>query len=347
MIEIDGASGEGGGQILRTSLTLAVMTQKRFRISNIRAKRTKPGLRAQHLKAVEAAATISAANVEGNKMGSTRLFFEPQSISPGNYRFDIGTAGSTSLVLQTIFPPLSTLKATSRVTIIGGTHVPWSPSYPYLELNWLHWMNNMGFNGELSIDRAGYYPRGGGCIQASIQPADQIRPVIRDKRGELRRITGISTVSNLPASIAKRQKQQSLNRLDEYAVDIDIQVGRVPSPGKGSAITLVADFDHTRVCYSGLGARGKPAERVADEATLALIAFLESDANVDEYLADQLLLPLSFAQGVSHIQTPRVTKHLQTNAQIIRAFLPGKINIHGKLDEFGQIEIIPAKSNII
>ncbi len=236
MIDIDGAKGEGGGQILRSALTtLALMTDRHFRIQNIRARRSKPGLRPQHLASVNAAASVGQAQVEGARLGSREIEFQPSSIHPGSYHFEIPTAGSTSLVLQTVFLPLSAADSPSEIEIIGGTHVPWSPCFHYLEANWLPAMRLQGFRADLALEIAGFYPQGGGRIRALIQPLKKrIAPLRRLQRGNLQRIRGLSTVSNLPESIAQRQQNRAVKKLADLDCPVEIEAKTLPSPGKGS-----------------------------------------------------------------------------------------------------------------
>ncbi len=325
MVIIDGSTGEGGGQILRTSLTLSVITGKPLRIVNIRAKRSKPGLRHQHLQAVKAAAAISGAQVEGAELHSQEIRFQPGPVQGGNYYFKIPTAGATGLVLQTIFLPLSMAQKPSRVTISGGTHVNWSPCYHYLAWQWLPYMRKLGFEGDLTLEQAGYFPRGGGRIVASVRPAEAWLPLLVRERGPLRQIRGLSAASNLPGHISKRQRDRVVGRLGSRYPLNDIRLKNLPSHGKGTMMLLLAEFANSQVCYFSLGARGKRAERVADEAVDAVQDFLDTEGVIDEYLADQLLLPLALASGVSEIRIPKITAHLRTNAEIIRAFLPARI----------------------
>lgn len=341
MIEIDDSHGEGGGQVLRTSLTLSVMTGKSIRIAKIRAGRKKPGLRPQHLKAVEASAKICDARVGGASIGSTEITFQPDEIKGNRYHFDIGTAGSTSLVFQTIYLPLSMADRKSAVTITGGTHVPWSPCFHYLDRHWLHYLRESGLNIELSMEQAGFYPQGGGRIQAIINPISSIDPLQKEERGNLRQIRGISAVANLPNDIAKRQRQRVVKRLGAKYPLNDIRTMQMPARFKGTVMLLLAEFDHSQCCYFGLGAPGKRAEIVADEAIDALEAFLKTDGASDEFLADQLLLPLAFANAPSILRTSKITPHLLTNAEIITQFLPVEISIQGLLDQPGTISISP------
>ena len=347
MIEVDGSQGEGGGQILRSALTLSIITNKALRIHNIRAHRPKPGLRAQHLKAVDAAAAISKADVKGAFLNSDSLIFIPRELRTGRYKFDIGTAGSTSLVLQTIFLPLSMAQSASSIIISGGTHVPWSPNFHYLALHWLEVLLKRGFKAQLTLDLAGYYPQGNGRITATIRPTRRITPLRLTMRGPLRRVYGISSISNLDISIADRQKRQAIQRIQKIGMDTKIKTLNTPSKFKGTSLLLIAEFDskngndYAKCCYFGLGAKGKPAERVADEAVDALEAFLTTDGAIDQFLADQLLLPLAFASGISEYRTSQVTQHLLTNANVIYLFTQTQINIQGQIGQPGLIRIIP------
>jgi RNA 3'-phosphate cyclase len=343
LIEIDGSLGEGGGQVLRSALALSILTGQAMRITNIRAGRSKPGLMAQHLKAVDAAAAISKASVQGAALNSTDLVFEPAEIRSGRYKFDIQTAGATTLVLQTIFLPLSRASSASSVIITGGTHVPWSPSYHYLELNWLPLLIEMGFDAQIGLDQAGFYPQGGGRISAVIRPASEIQPLNLTRRGPLLHLQGISAVANLPLSIAERQKHQALKRLERLKPRI--KTVQMPSRFKGTLLLLFAEFENGRACFFGLGKLGKPAEQVADEAVEGLEAFLSTDGTVDPYLADQLLLPLSLANGLSVLHTSQVSEHLLTNAEILRAFLPVEIDIQAGIGEPGLVRVQPAADN--
>jgi RNA 3'-phosphate cyclase len=298
-------------------------------------------LQAQHLKSVEAAAKISGAEVDGAKPGSQSLIFRPGPVKSGNYQLDIGTAGSTSLVLQTIFMPLSQAAGTSTVTITGGTHVPWSPCYHYLELHWLSYLRQIGCEANLNLETAGFYPAGGGRICATIRPSPKLEPLTQMNRGELQRIEGLSGVANLDPEIARRQKLQALRRLEPLCRNTKIKTLELPSPVKGTFILLSATFEHAHACYTALGAPGKRAEMVADEAVNMLLAFLGSGGAMDEHLADQLLLPLALANGSSRFCTSQVTQHLITNAEVIRQFLSVKITIQGALGETGTVSVEP------
>lgn len=338
-LSIDGSIGEGGGQVLRTSLTLSLITGRSFTLENIRSRRPKPGLMAQHLKAVEAAAQVGKATVEGAQLGSRSLVFEPTGLVSGDFHFDIGTAGSTSLVLQTILPALSLAPASSTIQLVGGTHVPWSPSFHFLEMHWLRYMREVGFDIRLELDAAGFYPQGGGRVRATVQPVSQLSPLSLLSRGPLKRIRGISAVANLSDSVAERQKAQALKRLSHVSKRIEIQMLRISSPSKGSFLLLLAEFEKSECCFCALGALRKRAETVADEAVSEFLAFMATDGAIDHYLSDQLVLPLAMTQGMSEIRTSKITQHLTTNAAIVQLFLPVSIEIDGAIDQAGSIRI--------
>jgi RNA 3'-phosphate cyclase len=341
MIEIDGSMGEGGGQVLRSALSLAAITGSPVRLTNIRAGREKPGLQPQHLEAVRAAAAICSGTVRGAALHSREIVFEPGALRAGRYRFDIGTAGSAPLVLQTVILPLARASGSSTVRIQGGTHVPFSPSYHYLERQWLALLLARGFWARMSLEQAGFYPQGGGEIQAQVRPARAIQPLEQVERGRLVRIRGLSAAANLDDNIARRQKLQALRRLEPICADSKIETARLVSPGKGTILLVQAEFERASCCYFSLGAPGKRAELVADEAVDALERFLATDGALDEYLADQILLPLAFAAGPSRFRTARVTRHLLTNIQVLRAFLPAAVAVDAAEGLPGTVTITP------
>lgn len=338
-VVIDGSMGEGGGQVLRSALSLSLLTGKPLEIHNIRARRPKPGLMPQHLKAIEAAATVGGAQVRGAELGSTRVYFEPGQVTGGNFRFDIGTAGSTSLVAQTVAVPLARCGTGSVVTVTGGTHVPWSPCFHFLQLHWLPLLSEIGFRISIEMERAGFYPEGGGLIRMAVDPAGELKPLSRSERGALRSLRGLSAVANLDLSIAERQRRQALRRLAAMGIAAEIEVLTLPARSGGAFLLLLAHFDRARCCYYALGERGKPAERVADEAVEQLQRFLTTEAAVDEYVGDQLVLPLTLAQGTSQLRVARLTRHLLTNIEVVRTFLPVTIDVAGQEGHPGLVRI--------
>ncbi len=330
-VELDGSRGEGGGQILRTALSLSLLTGRPFRMSRIRANREKPGLRPQHLKAVKAAALLGQAEVTGAAPGSHDLVFRPQSYSPVDMTIDIGTAGSTSLVLQTLHLPLA-MRAESavRVVLTGGTFNPQAPAYLFLEHTWRAYLAALGLPVALAMSTAGFYPKGGGRLEAWIEPAKP-RAWIQTGRGPLRRIRGIAGVANLRDDIAGRLRDRAIGRLQECGItaEVEIEVVRWPSPGQGAALGLSAEHEGSiPATFVGLGERGKPSEEVADDAVNQLLAFEAVDqAAVDAHSADQILLPLALAEGRSIYTVSEITDHLRTNTATIRAFLDRPIVI--------------------
>jgi RNA 3'-terminal phosphate cyclase (ATP) len=338
-IEVDGAMGEGGGQVLRSALSLSLLTSQSFRLSRIRANRDQSGLRPQHLAAVQAAARVYGAEVRGDRVGSEEIEFTPGTVRSGDYFFDIGTAGATSLVLQTLLLPLALAPGTSRVTIRGGTHVPWSPCFHYLDWQWRPFLARIGVPFDLTMTMAGFYPQGGGELQAQIPGCSRPMPVRLTERGPL--CAGLSAIANLPREIAERQRSQTLRRLHTLLPDMtpEVKVQELPAASRGTVLLLLAECEPGRACCFALGAPGKRAERVADEAVDALAAFLRSDGAVDPWLADQLLLPLALANGPSELRTSEVTAHLRTNAEVIRLFLPVEIGVDGPLGGPGTIQV--------
>jgi RNA 3'-terminal phosphate cyclase (ATP) len=338
-LTIDGSFGEGGGQILRTALALAAILQRPVEIRNIRGSRKKPGLRPQHLAAVKALATVTFAQVQGAEVGSTHLYFEPRQLKGGACTLDIGTAGSTALVLQAIMPSLLFAKDPSRMTITGGTHVPWSPCFHYLKEVFVPAVSEMGGMVSLEIGSWGWYPKGGGRVVASISPVGGLSALERTARGNLTGIHVLSAVSNLPASIGERQRDQVLKRLRAQGYSpTRVELLKGPSPGPGTVVFVKAEFEKGAAGFTSLGQRGKPAETVADEACSAFLEFMASGAAVDRHLADQLLLYMALARGRSCFVAETITEHLRTNIWVIEQFLPvafevdepyGKVSVEG------------------
>lgn len=329
LLTLDGSRGEGGGQILRTALTLSMLTGRSFRIVKIRANRSRPGLRPQHLKAVESAVELSGAESSGVSVGSSELTFRPAAYYPRDLQIDIGTAGSTALILQTLHLPLA-LRAeqATRVTLTGGTFNQAAPSYPFLATTWRSHLASLGASVSLASRAHGFYPRGGGQLDAWIEPAT-LQPLSRTERGGLTRITGVAGVSNLRPDIARRMRDRAEARLAERGLSAQIEVADWTGIGQGAALYLTAEHaGGVPATFVGLGEHGKPAEFVADEAVAELLAFEDvPHAAVDAHSADQLLVPLALTPGRSEYTVSDVTEHLLTNAATIRAFLDREIEI--------------------
>jgi RNA 3'-terminal phosphate cyclase (ATP) len=352
MIVIDASYGEGGGQILRTCLTLSAIGGQPVRIDNIRAGRRKPGLRPQHLTGVRAVTKICGAEVSGAKLNSLTLTFVPRSApQAGSYTFDVaqaakgGSAGAVSLILQAVLLPLALANGTTQLTLRGGTHVGWSPPFDYVKRVYLPTLARMGIKAKANIRKWGWYPIGGGEIQVTVEgrgPDAPLSGLNLRQPGRLLRVRGLSASSNLPKHIRTRQERSALQTLRSNGVNARLQVMDAPSKGQGTVVFLWADFDNSVVGFTSLGERGKPAESVAEEAALDLLAFLETDAALDRHLADQIVLPLALASGSSQFTTESVTQHLLTNAWVIDRFLPDRVFVEGSQGEPGACRIAGA-----
>ncbi|HEX9899816.1 MAG TPA: RNA 3'-terminal phosphate cyclase [Candidatus Methylomirabilis sp.] len=338
-MRVDGAQGEGGGQLLRTALALSAVRGVPVEVHSIRARRKKPGLQAQHLTAVAALVQICRAQVEGASLGSQRVLFSPGAVQPGEYRFDVGTAGSTALVLQAILLPLALAPGPSRVTITGGTHVPWSPPVDYLQHVVLPVLAGMGVTARLRVDRWGFYPQGGGRVVVEVEGGADLQAVSLLFRGGSTDLCGVSAVANLPRKIAERQRDRVLQRLQGEGRTAEIELIETDAPGAGSFLSLVAETAGIPAGFSALGERGKPAQRVADEAVDALFDFLKAEAACDPHLADQLILPMALAPGTSRLTTSRVTRHLLSTVQLAQQLLGCPVQVGGEEGSPGQVTI--------
>lgn len=344
MVIIDGDKGEGGGQVLRTSLALAGILGEPVEIHNIRAGRSEPGLRPQHSTAVEAIEVITRGKVEGNKIGSTSLVFEPGNIEPGHYDFEIGTAGSTQLVLQTIYLPLAMAEDESRIKISGGTHVPWSPPFEHSDLVWRKAISRMGINLSLKLLSAGFYPQGGGRIDVKIKGKSKIKPISLTQRGKLKSLKTYGAVANLNDKIAERMIRcvsRTAKQVGIPAKSVKKDVIRPSCHRQGAYVFVQLDYGNTRYGSIGLGEPGKRAEVVAAEAWEDIEQYFHAVEPVGPYMADQLLLPLSVASGESEFVTTRITPHLITNAWVIEAFGAAKVEIDGNEGGPGTVKVKP------
>ena len=349
-VKIDGSIGEGGGQVLRSALTLSSLTGRPVEIFNIRAMRPNPGLQPQHLMAVQAAAAICQARVEGAKLGSWTLRFWPQSPpTSGTYTFDVaeiagrGSAGAVGLIFQTVFLPLALASGDSQLTLRGGTHVPWAPSVDYLKEVFLPTVAQMGLRAEMSLVSCGLYPAGGGEVRVRIRgnpgtPA----PIALTDRGDVRRVWGQGVVSNLPAHIPQRMVDQAHKLLTRAGLKANLQPLVMCGAGPGAGIFLFVQYEYARAGFTAYGRKGLPADQVAQMACQDLLAHHETGAPVDPHLADQLLLPMALAAGTSRLFTSAVTRHLLTNIAVVQAFLPVQIAVDGEEGKPGTVTVIPA-----
>jgi RNA 3'-terminal phosphate cyclase (ATP) len=319
MIEIDGSKGEGGGQILRTALSLSVATGKPFAIRNIRAGRAKPGLMRQHLTSVKAAAEISGAQVEGADVGATALTFRPGPVKAGDYVFRIGSAGSTTLVLQTVLPPLALAGARSRVAIEGGTHNSGAPPFEFLARCFLPLIRRMGFDVTARLKRPGFYPAGGGCIEVEIGPAGSFAPLILEERGARLSQMAEAVNANLPITIAERELAAVGGLMGWPSEQLFIRA-RPDAAGPGNCVMLTLAYEHVCEVDTAFGRIGATSEAVAGEAVKDARDYLATDAPVSRHLADQLILPMVLAAGGRYV-TAAPSLHMRTNVEVIRMFV--------------------------
>jgi RNA 3'-terminal phosphate cyclase (ATP) len=334
MLHLDGSYGEGGGQILRTSLSLSAMLGAPVRLERIRTGRPKPGLRPQHLTTVRALARITGAEVEGAELHSQELTFKPRAPKPGPYLFDVaektGSAGAVTLIAQALLPPLLNSAGPSTLVLRGGTHVPWSPSAHYLNQVFLPALAELGARVTMTLERWGWYPRGGGEVRLAISPGQAWGGVSWQTPPEAGGFRALSAASRLPEHVIKRQAARLKERLGPELPVESVAAGGL-DPG---SLVLVWG---PRAGFDALGARGKPAEKVADEAADAYLTFRSRGAALDPHLADQIVLYLARAQGPSVLVTSEITSHLLTNLWVIEQFLGPAFQVKGSLGE--RVEI--------
>ncbi|MBI5699041.1 RNA 3'-phosphate cyclase [Candidatus Saganbacteria bacterium] len=336
MIEIDGSIGEGGGQILRTALTLAALTKTPLTIDKIRLGRKKPGLQPQHLTGVRAAAEVCRGKLSGAELFSDHLTFEPGDIKSGFFEFDAAkvspSAGSVGMILEQLLPILIFGKETSYITIKGGTGVPWSPPAEFIEKVFLPTLSKMGVKASLEIQKLGFYPIGGGSIKSTLTPlASHLSPLGLTSRGILKSLNCLAAVNGLPASIAERENRQAQKRLADLKLEVKCEAKTSSGPSSGNLFLLWAEYENCLAGFSALGELGKPAERVADEAVDEFLKFNAGETAVEKHLADQLMIYAALAKGKSTLKVQEITKHLETNRLVIEQLLPVKFEIAGDL----------------
>ena len=324
MLTIDGALGEGGGQVLRTSLALSAVTGKAFSIQRIRAKRAKPGLLRQHLTAVRALAEICGAQVSGAELGSQALIFEPGAVKHGDYRFAVGTAGSATLVFQTVLPALLAVQGTSRIVCEGGTHNPMAPPFEFISQTFLPLLQRMGATVNAKLVRPGFYPAGGGQFEACIEGGATLRPLELMTRGDVHAVSIKALVSQLPDRIAVRELKVLASSLADYP--IDAETARVDSAGPGNVASVTIRAASLTETFTAFGEIGVRAEAVAQRLAREVRNYLQSEAPVGEHLADQLLIPCALVGGGA-FRTTQPSLHTRTNAAVIGMFLPVEIDV--------------------
>ncbi len=353
MIELDGSEGEGGGQILRSALSLSLITQQPFRIRQIRANRKPAGLRPQHLACVRGAEAITggAASAEGAAVGADQLVFHPAPVKSGDYLLEVGTAGSTPLLFQCLFFPLA-LAGGGSLRLHGGTHLPHSPVYHYLPWVWAPGVAAFGLRCELSLRHAGFYPEGGGEFRASVPAPEGEPPTLVElpARGTLRDVEVTSFVAGLPFEISERQSRTATGALLKSGIFAEAENFPLPvTRSQGTFVFVRLHFENTVAGFTALGEKGKRAEEVGEEVAAQVSRFMASSGALDEHLADQLLVPAALlaagrlgptSPGITRYKTERVTGHLTTNARVLERFLPVKIEIGAA----GEVEVSPTPS---
>jgi len=346
MIEIPGDLLEGGGQIVRTSLTLSALTGKPVTITRIRNKRPNPGLQPQHLVAAKAVAAICNAETANLTIGSSEIVFRPRVHKGGRFMFDVGTAGSISLILQALMPAAAYAPTPIELELTGGTDVRWSPSIDYLRLVQLPLLRQMGYQADIQIHQRGHYPKGGGHVSVIITPPRILHAVRWLERGGFTGVEGISHCVKLPSHVAQRQAVAAKEKLtaagfaevnialETYAPNQDRHI----APGSG--ITLLAKFTTGAILGSdSLGERGKPAETVGQEAASILVDELASGAPVDRHMCDMMIPYMAVAEGRSEIQVSEITTHTLTNIKVAETLTGAKFKVEGELGHPGTVSV--------
>jgi RNA 3'-terminal phosphate cyclase (ATP) len=322
MLTIDGSFGEGGGQILRSALALSLVTGTPLRMTRIRARRERPGLQRQHLTAVRAAAAVGRAEVTGAAIGSRELVFRPRGVTPGDHTFDIGSAGTTSLVLQTVLPALLGAAGPSSITLLGGTHNPLAPPFEFLERAFFPLLARLGPRVTATLEAWGFYPSGGGRLRVTVEPAP-LGGLELLERGAIRRQSVLAAVANLPETIARRELATAAAVLgwDPSYLQSHVVTG---SHGPGNVVLITVESEHVAEVFAGFGEKGLRAEIVAERAATEAREYLDAGVPVGPHLADQLLLPLALGAGGS-FRTVAPTLHARTQADLIERVLGAKI----------------------
>ncbi len=336
---LDGSFGEGGGQILRTSLSLSALTGQPLRLEKIRAGREKPGLKRQHLAAVKAVAEICGAKTNGAELGSTTLSFSPGAIRGGAYRFDVGSAGSATLVAQTVLPVLLRAPEPSEVAITGGTHVPWAPTWDFFAESYLPQLHAMGARVEAECPMRGFYPAGGGEIRLRVEPFNEAdaRPFALEKTGALRRARVSAIVSGIPIAIAETEADILMEKFPELALERDVR--EVESPGPGNAVWVSLEFERVTAVFSSIGEYDLSRKTVAHRVMNAVRKYLKTGAPACPHLADQLVVPIVALGGAGVFVKGKDTLHETTNWEVVRTFLPAAEIVREETDGDPKIRL--------
>jgi len=337
MITIDGSQGEGGGQVLRTALSLSLATGQPFHLEHIRRGREKPGLLRQHLTAVQAPAAVGEARVEGDALGSTEIRFNPTTVRSGQYRFAVGSAGSATLVLQTVLPPLLTAASESTVILEGGTHNPWAPPFDFLQRVFLPLVNRLGPHVEASLTQPGFYPAGGGSFTVRVRPSRSLNRLDLQSRGDIvgRRVTAL--LANLPRHIAERELRTAVTGLN-WKTDCSSVTTYDGVAGPGNVLLIEVESANVTEIATAFGAVGVAAEAVANQAMKQTRRYLAAGVPVGDHLADQLLTVLAVGEG-GVFTTLALSRHTLTNIGIIRLFVDAQIAVAEEARDVVRVEV--------
>jgi len=346
LIEIDGSMGEGGGQILRNAVALSAVLLKPIHVYNIRAKRSNPGLRPQHLTGVKAVAALASAEISGLRVGSKEIIFKPKKLEGGRLFFDAGTAGSTTLMLQSLMPAMAFSSGPVEVELRGGTNNPMAPPVEYFKMVLLPVLEKMGCKFEIALLRRGFYPKGGGVVKAKSAPVDKLSPIRLLEFGGVKRIKGLSYSCRLPSHIVERMAATAERILKTRGYDVDIKK-EVLKPGDkacsldpGCGIILVAELESGALLGSdNLGKLGVPAEKVAEDAVNDLLKQIDSEAPVDKHLGDQLVIWASLADGVSEYRVSELTLHTLTSIELCKILSGAEAEVLGRVGEAATVKI--------
>jgi len=329
MIEIDGSRGEGGGQILRTSIAMAAVTCEPVRIRNIRVNRPNPGLAPSHVTSIEAVARLCDGEVDNLYQGSKEITFKPGRLTGGRFELDVGTAGSISLVLQSCLIPASLSKSRVVMEIMGGTDVKWSPPIDYMRLVHMPMLNMFGPSCDIEVLTRGFYPEGGGEVRVEVSPAGEFAPIDLTAPGAVLRIEGVAFAQNLPEHVVSRTKHAALKSLLDFKqtkLESDLRRGR----STGAGIVLCAVCENTYLGASALGERGVRAESLGDDCALSLLETVRSGATVDENMLDHIIPYMALAKGHSRVLAEEVTSHAETNISVVESFLGNRFDMQEK-----------------
>lgn len=336
-IEIDGSMGEGGGQILRNAIALSAVLLKPIQIKNIRVKRSNPGLRPQHLTAVKAVAALCSAEVSGLSVGSLEVFFKPSTRPQGGFfKFDAGTAGSTTLMLQSLMPTMCYASKLVDVELRGGTNNPMAPPVEYLQQVLLPVIEKINGRFKIELVKRGFYPRGGGIVKANSTPVDVLKPIKLVEFKNVRKIKGLSYSCRLPGHIVERMANTAENilRREGYDVEIHREALQPDNPkcsiDPGCGIILLAEIgDGMLIGVDRLGEKGVPSEKIGEEAAKDLLDEISKEAPVDRHLGDQLVIWACLAEGTSQYRVTELTKHTITSLELCKILTNAKIEVDG------------------